>query len=226
MYESKTPKYVYMLVKHDLRKIFDTLLGPDGLTGEPFGENRRANHLPCFLRLPVTAFATTLRLSNEVDLLVLDGKRYPAFITRCRELISGKRPHQLVFPGGKPSACPVAQQRLYISPPLVISFSDVPTDKVRSISSSRGWKNEREASHFNAAPRSALDGDAMPIPKPRYSAITSTAKVVDYEIETERYNKSAKRASLPQFATMMADDSTLLSDVSELIPPHRRNHKL
>ncbi|MBJ5827611.1 DUF2057 family protein, partial [Salmonella enterica subsp. enterica serovar Meleagridis] len=30
-----------------------------------------------------------------------------------------------------------------------------------------------------------------------------------------------KRASLPQFATMMAEDSTLLSDVSELdtVPP-------
>ncbi|VEB61135.1 UPF0319 protein YccT precursor [Salmonella enterica subsp. enterica] len=40
----------------------------------------------------------------------------------------------------------------------------------------------------------------MPIPvKLDILAITSTAKVVDYEIETERYNKSAKRASLPQF---------------------------
>ncbi|MGU0160429.1 DUF2057 family protein [Escherichia coli] len=34
---------------------------------------------------------------------------------------------------------------------------------------------------------------------------------MDYEVEGERYNKSAKRASLPQFATMMADDSTPLS---------------
>ncbi|EHC38536.1 protein YccT, partial [Salmonella enterica subsp. enterica serovar Adelaide str. A4-669] len=80
----------------------------------------------------------------------------------------------------------------------------------------------REASHFNAPRLALLDGDAMPIPvKLDILAITSTAKVVDYEIETERYNKSAKRASLPQFATMMADDSTLLSDVSELdtVPP-------
>ncbi|MGS8686207.1 hypothetical protein ACQWBY_24465, partial [Salmonella enterica subsp. enterica serovar Infantis] len=35
-------------------------------------------------------------------------------------------------------------------------------------------------------------------------------------IETERNNKTAKRASLPQFSTMMSDDSTLHSDVSEL----------
>ncbi|MBN4724594.1 DUF2057 family protein, partial [Escherichia coli] len=65
-------------------------------------------------------------------------------------------------------------------------------------------------------------GDATPIlVKLEIRAITSTAKTIDYEVEVERYNKSAKRASLPQFATMMADDSTLLSGVSELdaIPP-------
>ena len=75
----------------------------------------------------------------------------------------------------------------------------------------------------DAAPRlELLDGDATPIPvKLDILAITSTAKTIDYEVEVERYNKSAKRASLPQFATMMADDSTLLSGVSELdaIPP-------
>ena len=62
----------------------------------------------------------------------------------------------------------------------------------------------------------------MPIPvQLDILAITSKSKTIDFEAETERYNKSAKRASLPQFATMMADDSTLLSGVSELdtIPP-------
>ncbi|MDO1871400.1 hypothetical protein Q2366_27110, partial [Escherichia coli] len=76
---------------------------------------------------------------------------------------------------------------------------------------------------LNAAPlRELLDGAATPIPvKLDILAITSTAKAIDYEVEVDRYNKSAKRASLPQFATMMAYDSTLLSGVSELdaIPP-------
>jgi uncharacterized protein YccT (UPF0319 family) len=51
-------------------------------------------------------------------------------------------------------------------------------------------------------------------------ALTKTPKGIDYEADTEIYNKAGKRASL-QFATMMADDSTLLSGVSELdvIPP-------
>lgn len=83
--------------------------------------------------------------------------------------------------------------------------------------------NERDAAHFDETPRvELLDGDAMPIPvKLDVMTITSTAKTVDYELEIERYNKAAKHASLPQFATMMADDSSLLSGVSELdrVPP-------
>ncbi|MEE1721273.1 DUF2057 family protein, partial [Pseudomonas aeruginosa] len=84
------------------------------------------------------------------------------------------------------------------------------------------WSRKR-VPNVAAGPRlELLDGDATPIPvKLDILAITSTAKTIDYEVEVERYNKSAKRASLPQFATMMADDSTLLSGVSELdaIPP-------
>lgn len=130
-------------------------------------------------------------------------------------------PHQLVFRVEKTIRLPGNEERLYISPPLVISFD---TQLISQVNFQlRGWKT-------SAKPRILtrrrvwrfLDGDAMPIPvKLDILAITSTAKVVDYEIETERYNKSAKRASLPQFATMMADDSTLLSDVSELdtVPP-------
>lgn len=107
------------------------------------------------------------------------------------------------------------------SPPLVVSFN---TQLINQVNFRLPrLENEREANHFDAAPRlELLDGDATPIPvKLDILAITSTAKTIDYEVEVERYNKSAKRASLPQFATMMADDSTLLSGVSELdaIPP-------
>ncbi len=59
------------------------------------------------LCLPVTVFATTLRLSNEVDLLVLDGKRCQLFITRRRAL-NWKTGRINSFSGWKkPSACPV-----------------------------------------------------------------------------------------------------------------------
>lgn len=84
-------------------------------------------------------------------------------------------------------------------------------------------ENEKESEAFESAPRiELLDGDAMPIPvKLDILALTKTPKGTDYEADTERYNKAGKSASLPGFATMMADDSTLLSGVSELdvIPP-------
>ncbi|EKR6399041.1 DUF2057 domain-containing protein [Escherichia coli] len=115
------------------------------------------------LCLPVSVFATTLRLSTDVDLLVLDGKKVSSSLLRGADSIElDNGPHQLVF-------------RVEKTIPVKLDIL----------------------------------------------AITSTAKTIDYEVEVERYNKSAKRASLPQFATMMADDSTLLSGVSELdaIPP-------
>ena len=156
------------------------------------------------LCLPVSVFATTLRLSTDVDLLVLDGKKVSSSLLRGADSIElDNGPHQLVFRVEKTIHLSNSEERLYISPPLVVSFN---TQLINQV-------------NFRL-PR--LDGDATPIPvKLDILAITSTAKTIDYEVEVERYNKSAKRASLPQFATMMADDSTLLSGVSELdaIPP-------
>ncbi|QUJ02996.1 hypothetical protein KCP71_22245 [Salmonella enterica subsp. enterica] len=55
--------------------------------------------------------------------------------------------------------------------------------EVRSISSSRVRKTSAKASHLTAPRLALLDGDAMPIPvKLDILAITSTAKVVDYEM--------------------------------------------
>ena len=158
------------------------------------------------LCLPVSVFATTLRLSTDVDLLVLDGKKVSSSLLRGADSIElDNGPHQLVFRVEKTIHLSNSEERLYISPPLVVSFN---TQLINQV-------------NFRL-PRLELDGDATPIPvKLDILAITSTAKTIDYEVEVERYNKSAKRASLPQFATMMADDSTLLSGVSELdaIPP-------
>ncbi|EHY6454073.1 TPA: DUF2057 family protein [Escherichia coli] len=185
------------------------------------------------LCLPVSVFATTLRLSTDVDLLVLDGKKVSSSLLRGADSIElDNGPHQLVFRVEKTIHLSNSEERLYISPPLVVSFN---TQLINQVNFRLPrLENEREANHFDAAPRlelldgdatprlELLDGDATPIPvKLDILAITSTAKTIDYEVEVERYNKSAKRASLPQFATMMADDSTLLSGVSELdaIPP-------
>ena len=174
------------------------------------------------LCLPVTVFATSLRLSNDIDLLVLDGKKVSSSLLRGAdsiELENGR--HQLVFRVEKTIRLSSHEERLYISPPLVISFD---TQLVSQVNFHLPrLNNERDTAHFDDAPRvELLDGDSMPIPvKLDILSITSTAKIVNYEMETERYNKAAKHASLPQFATMMADDSSLLSGVSELdrVPP-------
>ncbi|WP_275149140.1 DUF2057 family protein [Citrobacter koseri] len=174
------------------------------------------------LYLPVTAFATTLRLSNDIDLLVLDGKKVSSSLLRGADSIElDNGPHQLVFRVEKTIRLSSHEERLYISPPLVIRFN---TQLISQVNFHLPHlETEREAAHFSTTPRlELLDGDAMPIPvKLDILAITSTAKIIDYETETERYNKADKRASLPQFATMMADDSTLLSGISELdaVPP-------
>ncbi len=174
------------------------------------------------LYLPVTAFATTLRLSNDIDLLVLDGKKVSSSLLRGADSIElDNGPHQLVFRVEKTIRLSSHEERLYISPPLVISFN---TQLISQVNFHLPHVDtEREAAHVSTTPRlELLDGDAMPIPvKLDILAITSTAKIIDYETETERYNKADKRASLPQFATMMADDSTLLSGISELdaVPP-------
>lgn len=174
------------------------------------------------LCLPVSVFATTLRLSTDVDLLVLDGKKVSSSLLRGADSIElDNGPHQLVFRVEKTIHLSNSEERLYIS--LHWWLVLIPSSSTRSIFACLAWRMSGKLTILDAAPRlELLDGDATPIPvKLDILAITSTAKTIDYEVEVERYNKSAKRASLPQFATMMADDSTLLSGVSELdaIPP-------
>lgn len=174
------------------------------------------------LVMPVCVFATTLRLSTDIDLLVLDGKKVSSSLLRGADSIElDNGPHQVVFRVEKTIRVANHEQRMYISPPLIVSFN---TQRISQVNFNvPRLETEKEAQAFESGPRiELLDGDAMPIPvKLDILALTKTPKGIDYEADTEIYNKAGKRASLPQFATMMADDSTLLSGVSELdvIPP-------
>ncbi|ALL16980.1 hypothetical protein UP00_04135 [Enterobacter asburiae] len=174
------------------------------------------------LVMPVCVFATTLRLSTDIDLLVLDGKKVSSSLLRGADSIElDNGPHQLVFRVEKSIGLANHEQRMYISPPLIVSFNTRQISQV-NITLPR-LETEKESAAFDASPRvELLDGNAMPIPvKLDILVLTTSPKGPDYEAATQTYNKAGKRASLPQFATMMADDSTLLSGVSELdvIPP-------
>jgi hypothetical protein len=72
-----------------------------------------------------------------------------------------------------------------------------------------------------------LDGSAVALPiKIDVMEVKTTPQGIDYENDTQRYNKAQKAASMPRFAIMMADDSTLLSRTSELDPPARPSETL
>ena len=174
------------------------------------------------LIMPVCVFATTLRLSTDIDLLVLDGKKVSSSLLRGADSIElDNGPHQVVFRVEKTIRLADNEQQVYISPPLVASFN---TQLISQVNFRLPrLETEKESLAFDASPRIELvDGDSMPIPvKLDILALTKRSKGTDYEADTETYNRASRRASLPQFATMMADDSTLLSGVSELdvLPP-------
>ncbi|ASB74580.1 TPA: DUF2057 family protein [Enterobacter hormaechei subsp. hoffmannii] len=174
------------------------------------------------LIMPVCVFATTLRLSTDIDLLVLDGKKVSSSLLRGADSIElDNGPHQVVFRVEKTIRLADNEQQVYISPPLVVSFN---TQRISQVHFRLPHlETEKESLAFDASPRIELvDGDSMPIPvKLDILALTKSPKGTDYEADTEIYNRASRRASLPQFATMMADDSTLLSGVSELdvLPP-------
>lgn len=68
------------------------------------------------LCLPVSVFATTLRLSTDVDLLVLDGKKVSSSLLRGADSIElDNGPHQLVFRVEKTIHLSNSEERLYIS---------------------------------------------------------------------------------------------------------------
>lgn len=84
------------------------------LTGAIY-ENRIVTTLIA-LCLPVSVFATTLRLSTDVDLLVLDGKKVSSSLLRGADSIElDNGPHQLVFRVEKTIHLSNSEERLYIS---------------------------------------------------------------------------------------------------------------
>lgn len=69
------------------------------------------------LVMPVCVFATTLRLSSDIDLLVLDGKKVSSSLLRGADSIElDNGPHQVVFRVEKTIRLANHEQRTYLSP--------------------------------------------------------------------------------------------------------------
>lgn len=150
------------------------------------------------LIMPVCVFATTLRLSTDIDLLVLDGKKVSSSLLRGADSIElDNGPHQVVFRVEKTIRLADNEQQVYISPPLVVSFN---TQRISQVNFRLPhFETEKESLAFDASPRIELvDGDSMPIPvKLDILALTKRPKGTDYEADTEIYNRASRRASLP-----------------------------
>ncbi|MCS2163175.1 DUF2057 family protein [Scandinavium sp. H11S7] len=179
------------------------------------------------LLMPVSVFATTLRLSGDIDLLVLDGKKVSSLLLRGAESLEvDNGPHQLVFRVEKMIILPDQNRQLYVSPPLIANFNSQLVGQINF--SLPRLETLEDTQTFTSTPHvSLLDGNAMPIPvKLDILAITQPGTNIDYEKATEAYNVANKQASSTQSSTPQSDDSTLLSKTNELDNPAYQSQTL
>lgn len=169
---------------------------------------------------PAAAWATSLRLSSDIDLLVLDGKKVSSSLLRGAESLEvDNGPHQVVFRVEKMILLPDQQRQLYISPPLVASFNSQFVGQINF--SLPRLETLEESRNFTHNPRvSLLDGNAVSIPvQVDILAITQPGTDIDYEKATEAWNQSHHTAAGNSAPPAMADDSLLLSKLTELDNP-------
>ncbi|MEJ5072283.1 DUF2057 family protein [Enterobacter ludwigii] len=179
------------------------------------------------LLMPVSVFATTLRLSGDIDLLVLDGKKVSSLLLRGAESLEVDNGlHQVVFRVEKMIILPDQNRQLYVSPPLIANFNSQLVGQINF--SLPKLETLEDTQTFTSTPHvSLLDGNAMPIPvKLDILAITQPGDNIDYEKATEAYNLANKQASSTQFSTPQSDDSTLLSKTNELDNPAYQSQTL
>ncbi|KFC09090.1 uncharacterized UPF0319 family protein [Trabulsiella guamensis ATCC 49490] len=183
--------------------------------------------LSATLLIPALAPATTLRLTGDVDLLVLDGKRVSSSLLRGADGIElDNGPHQVVFRVEKIIQLPDRSYQRYASPPLIASF-DTRLISLVNVNLPR-LETREETQSFSATPEiTLLDGNAAPIPVTLdILAVTRTAAGIDYEQAAAVYNHNRKLAVRSPLSAPLPDDSTLLSKKTELDFPSLQSQTL
>lgn len=167
------------------------------------------------LLLPASTIATTLHLSGDVDLLVLDGKEVSSLLLRGAESIElDNGPHQLVFRIERMVRLPDNNRQLYISPALIANFDSRQTDQVNF--SLPALETLQDAQTFTFSPTvKLLDGHAAPIPATlNILAITQAGDDIDYEKAARLYNQTTPPGAALPLSPSTADGSALLFDRS------------
>lgn len=153
--------------------------------------------------LCVPAVATTLKLSPEIDLLVVDGKKIAGSLLKgadSLELDNGQ--HQILFTVSKTVRTAARDRVLYTSSPLIAAF-DTEDIKLVAIQLPR-IDTERDGEKFTATPNYRLvdqNGKSIPVRQDTLK-IEGVAVAANLENEVARYNASKNRASMLAFANV------------------------
>ncbi len=157
------------------------------------------------LALSVSAAATTLKLSPDIDLMVIDGKKMTGSLLKgadSLELDGGQ--HQLLFRVTKSVRKDPRTQVPYTSAPLIVVFNSQNVSMV-TIALPR-IENERDSQHFDAAMDYKIidnNGKALVV-KNDVLPVKALPDDSDLEKIIADYNGQNRKASVPALAHLRA----------------------
>ncbi|WP_369788593.1 DUF2057 family protein [Rouxiella sp. WC2420] len=166
--------------------------------------------------LSAPAYALSLKLSPEIDLLVVDGKQVSGPILKgadSLELDAGQ--HQLLFQISKNMHLGAAPQTIYHSPPIIVAFN---AQNLHAVSISLPpLTTEQEGRDFSQKMNIALldeKGNQISYRQDRLLQIKD-ANPANLEAAMTQYNLSGHPASIPAFALTKKSAMTLNASRTE-----------
>ena len=162
------------------------------------------------LSLMASASATSLKLSPDVDVLVIDGKQMSGAILKgadSLELDGGQ--HQILFQVSKNLRAGLIP--MYHSPALIVTFNAKSSRSVSFVLPK--LSNETEAAQFNKQMNYQLvDDQGRQIPTQRdVLNMFNAERLADAEKLMMTYNLSGARAAVPAFAKNNSDRKTAIT---------------
>jgi uncharacterized protein len=162
------------------------------------------------LSLMASASATSLKLSPDVDVLVIDGKQMSGAILKgadSLELDGGQ--HQILFQVSKNLRAGLIP--MYHSPALIVTFNAKNSRSVSFLLPK--LNNETEAAQFNKQMNYLLvDDQGRQIPTQRdVLNVFNPGHTADAEKLMVTYNLSGARAAVPSFAKGLTDKKAALA---------------
>lgn len=163
------------------------------------------------LALSVSAAATTLKLSSDIDVLVIDGKEITSALLKgaySLELDGGQ--HQLLFKVVKPVCDDEHTYVAYSSLPMIVAFNSKEVGAI-SITLPR-IETLRDAHSFDTAMNyQIIDKKGRPLPiKTDVLSFNILSESTELEKIISDYNSQNNQASVPEFAVLHVSSSPLV----------------